>query len=106
MTGRGVKQDARQDYAEANKWHRKAAEQGHASAQYSLGISYDQGQGVKQDYAEANKWYRKAAAQGLADAQNNLAYAYADGHGVKQDYACSVLRAWPWRTQQEYYQSN
>ncbi len=47
---------------------RKAAEQGHAEAQYNLGGFYVFGDGVKQDYAEAVKWYRKAAAQGDAQA--------------------------------------
>ena len=51
--------------AEAFKWFRKAAEQGHAKAQYNLGLMYDKGQGVPQDYAEAVKWYRLAAEQGL-----------------------------------------
>ena len=54
----------RGDYAEAVKWYRKAAEQGHARAQYSLGFMYYNGRGVPQDYAEAMKWYRKAADQG------------------------------------------
>ena len=42
----------------------KAAEQGDAEAQTSLGLMYDNGKGVPQDYAEAVKWYRKAAEQG------------------------------------------
>jgi tetratricopeptide (TPR) repeat protein len=60
------------DDAEALKWYRKAAEQGHVSAQYNLGVMYGKGEGVTQDYAEALKWYRKAAEQGHAKAQNNL----------------------------------
>ncbi len=54
-----------QDYAEAVKWYRLAAEQGDASAQYNLGIMYINGKGVPQDYAEAVKWYRLAAEQGM-----------------------------------------
>ena len=52
------------DYAEAAKWYRKAAEQGHADAQYFLGSLYYNGQGVAQDEAEAERWFRKAAVQG------------------------------------------
>ena len=52
-----------QDYAAAVKWYRRAAEQGHASAQFNLGVMYDGGQGVLQDYAAAVKWYRRAAEQ-------------------------------------------
>ena len=73
LHGQGV----RQDYAQAVKWYRKAAEQGFAEAQYNLGVRYDQGQGVPQDYAEAVKWYRKAAEQGDAEAQLNLGVMYA-----------------------------
>ena len=57
--GYGVKQD----YAEAVKWYRKAAEQGNAYAQFNLGNAYYNGNGVEQDYAEAVKWYQKAAEQ-------------------------------------------
>jgi TPR repeat protein len=45
-----------QDYAEAAKWYRRAAEQGYAKAQYNLGVMYYNGEGVPQDYAEAVKW--------------------------------------------------
>ena len=36
-----------QDYAEAVRWFRKAAEQGDADAQFNLGRMYYEGQGVK-----------------------------------------------------------
>jgi TPR repeat protein len=36
--------------------------QGHADAQYSLGVAYEMGQGVPQDYVEAYKWFSLAAA--------------------------------------------
>jgi TPR repeat protein len=54
-----------QDDAEAAKWYRKAAEQGFASAQNSLGTMYDAGKGVRLDDAEAVKWYSKSAQQGM-----------------------------------------
>ena len=54
-----------QDYKEAIKWYRLAAEQGNANAQYNLGLMYDNGEGVPQDYKEAVKWYRLAAEQGM-----------------------------------------
>ena len=66
--GQGVPQD----YAEAVKWYRLAADQGDAYAQYNLGVMYDNGEGVPQDYKEAVKWYRLAAEQGHAKAQYNL----------------------------------
>ncbi len=49
----------KQDYKEAFKWYRKAAEQGNDEAQSNLGLCYENGQGVKQDFSEAVKWYKK-----------------------------------------------
>jgi len=40
---------------------RAKAEQGDVSAQFNLGVMYDDGEGVPQDYAEAIRWYRVAA---------------------------------------------
>jgi len=40
--GRGVPEDD----AEAVRWYRLAAEQGHAHAQYNLGVKYDNGDGA------------------------------------------------------------
>ena len=84
--GKGVPQD----YAEAVKWYRLAAEQSYASAQSNLGFMYKNGQGVPQDYAEAVKWYRLAAEQGVAAAQHNLGNMYNQGKGVPQDYTEAV----------------
>ena len=76
-----------QDYAEAVKWYRKAADQGDVGAQNHLGVMYDNGKGVNKDYAEAAKWYRKAAEQGHPFAQNNLGAMYGNGQGVNKDDA-------------------
>ena len=81
----------RADYALAAQWLRKAADQGHASAQFNLGVMYGNGQGVPQDYTQAVQWYRKAADQGNADAQTNLGHKYANGQGVPQDYALAYM---------------
>jgi len=52
------------DYRQAAEWFGKAAEQGHADAQYNLGELYNKGRGVKKDKKIAQKWYEAAAAQG------------------------------------------
>jgi TPR repeat protein len=57
-----------QDYAEAARWYRLAAEAGHPEAQKNLGFLYAAGKGVAQDQAEAEKWFRKAGASGNAGA--------------------------------------
>ena len=74
------------NYSEAFKFCSVAAEQGHAEAQFNLGVMYDNGQGVKQDYFKAVEWYQKAADQGQSDAQFNLGLLYYDGEGVRQNY--------------------
>jgi TPR repeat protein len=73
------------NYEEAAKWYKKAAELGHAYAQASLGDAYSQGEGVPEDKPEAVKWYKKAAEQGLDYAQFCLGSAYSAGEGVPED---------------------
>lgn len=82
----GVAAAQRGDYATAYRLWLPLANQGNAEAQYILGVSYHDGEGVPQDYAEAVKWYRKAAEQGYASAQFNLGIMYRIGQGVPQDY--------------------
>jgi len=72
------------DYVESVKWDRKAADQGYYSAQFSLGVAYDKGQGVPRDVAEAAWWFRKAAEQGFVIAQSRLGNMYKFGEGVPQ----------------------
>ena len=69
---------------------RKAADQGHAKAQYKLGDCYYFGRGVEQDYAQAVQWYQKAADQDNAWAQYSLGHCYYLGQGVKKDRAQAV----------------
>ena len=73
------------DYAEAVRWWRKAAEQGHAQAQNWLGFCHYYGQGVKKDYAEAVRWFSMSAEQGYDKAQNWLGFCYYHGQGVEKD---------------------
>jgi TPR repeat protein len=81
-----------QDYAEAVKWYRRAAEQGNTDAQMRLGVMYEDGRGgLPQDDAEAAKWYRKAAEQGNVDAQATLGFRYERGQGVSQDYVLADM---------------
>jgi len=77
-----IPNDVAQDYAESVKWYRKAAVQGHASAQTWLGVMYSLGFGVNRDYKAAAKWYRKAADQGNVLGQLRIARLYSQGKGV------------------------
>ena len=51
---------------------RSATKQGHESAQYSLGLLYEHGQGVTQDLEMAEYWYQNAAAGGSTWAEEAL----------------------------------
>jgi clan AA aspartic protease (TIGR02281 family) len=84
LQGQGVTQD----FKEAVKWFRLAADKGNIHALGYLGaIFHDGGNGVAQDYREAVKWFRLAAQKGDADAQETLGdIFYAGGAGVTQDY--------------------
>ena len=80
----------RGDYKTALREYLPLAEQGNLSAQYNLGLLYDNGFGVPQDYKQAAKWYTLSAEQGDAFAQYNLGGLYANGEGVPQDYKEAV----------------
>ncbi len=76
---------------EALPLFREAAEQGHADAQYSLGLLYREGRVVDRIDAEAMTWFRKAAEQGHADAQFFVGWMYWRGQGgVASDDAEAV----------------
>ena len=80
--GKGVPQD----YAEALRWYKMAADQGEPDAEDGLGYMYFAGRGSKQDYAEALRWYKRAAEHGNAKGQFDLGTVYNEGIGLPPDY--------------------
>lgn len=82
------------------EWHLKAANQGLAKAQFSVGDRYyfgpsteegpTKGQGVAQNYYTAFKWYEKAANQGHSESQLRLGLMYEKGYGVRQDHTKAI----------------
>jgi len=80
------------DFKKAAQWFRRAANKGHAGAQYNLGIMSYLGQGMDQDYAQAAHWFHKAGEQDHAAAQYNLGFLYYEGKGVEKD----SLQAFMW----------
>jgi len=73
------------DYKKAYKLLSPLAEQGNDKAQFTLGLMFNDGQGVPQDYEEAIKWFRLAAEQENHKAQLSLGLSYKDGKGVIKD---------------------
>ena len=84
--------DDRREAAEVVRMMTEAGEQGHAQAQYHLGVMYEQGKGgLPQSDALAVEWYRKAADQGDAGGQVGLARMYHFGLGdVPQDSSMAL----------------
>lgn len=78
----GIKANNLGDYEKAAIFYNQAAAQGHAKAQYRLGILYINGQGVMQSDDRAAGLFEQAAEQGLADAQYALGVLYKMGRGV------------------------
>lgn len=65
--------DVEQDYEEAYRWFRQAADQGFALSEHAVGECYKDGQGVQTDFHEAARWYQKSIDQGYEPARKALA---------------------------------
>ena len=74
------------NYSKALEKLRPLAAQGHAAAQYNLGVMHEWGDGVLQDNLLAVKWYRRAAENFHKDAQNSLGAMYSKGLGVEENF--------------------
>ena len=79
----------KEDYKEAAKWYRMAAEKGDLSSQVILSTLLENGDeefGVEKNEGEALMWLTKAAEAGSASAQMTLARKYEVGKMVAQSY--------------------
>lgn len=79
------------DYATAEANWRPLAEGGDPTAQFLLGLLYNNGQGLAQDNREAAFWYRKAAVQGDPAAQFFLGMLFYGGGGAGQDFGTAHI---------------
>jgi len=75
------------DNSDSERWFRKAADLGDATAMLNLGAMYQLGNHVKEDLEKAVYWYRIAAEKGNPSAMYNLGRMYERGHGVPKDLA-------------------
>ena len=86
-------EQVKQDRVEAERWLRKAAEQGLRDAQMSLGMVYFNGWApMRRDFKEAAKWYYLAAMQGEPNSPSLLAMMYDTGFGLEKD----LVQAYIW----------
>ena len=83
----------------AVEWYAKAAAQGSAFAQRSLGTHYLYGDGVPADDHLAFYWFGQSAGQDDAVAEESLAYLYLKGRGIPQDPR--VAFAWYYRSAEQ-----
>lgn len=75
----------RQDFAQAARWYRVAAEQGIAAAQNNLALMHAQGRGLPRDVGQAIELWLAAATQNHPMAQYNLGLAFFRGEGVPKE---------------------
>ena len=73
------------EMALAASWFEKAAAQGHAGAEYNLGVLYLEGKGVAKNAVEAAKRIGKAAQAGHVDAMLDYGVLVIRGEGVQQN---------------------
>jgi hypothetical protein len=73
-----------QDFAEAARWLKKAAEKGHQRAQVKMGIMCKFALGVKKNYSLALRWFGLAIEQGDVG-QDMAEMMYSEGKGHWQD---------------------
>lgn len=76
-----------EDHQLAAMWYLKAANKGHAKAQYNLSIKYRKGDGVQMSMTDAYYWCKKSADQGDTNAIHNLGVMTNLGQGVEKDTA-------------------
>jgi TPR repeat protein len=91
---RGRNAHTKEDFTEAAKWYRIAADQGYMKAPGNLGLLYLLGRGVQKDIREAHRLTRLAANQGGMIAQHRLGLFYLRGIAVNynRELAVSWLR--------------
>lgn len=73
------------DHQEAARWYGQAANEGHRSAQYLLGLLLST-QGPMHDESQAFRWMRSSAEQDYVPAWTQLGLMYERGRGTAVDY--------------------
>ena len=61
----------------------EAVRKGNATAQFALGVMFENGEETEQNYAEAYEYFILVAEQGHSGAQHNLELMQENGFGMK-----------------------
>ena len=78
-------QEVEQNYKEAFKWFRLAAQKGLPDALFYFGLMHYEGKAVAQNYSHALLLFIEAAKQGQPQAQFIIGNMYLSGQGVKSN---------------------
>jgi len=73
------------DLHKARDWYARAADQGHAWAQFALGHMHDRAEAGPRNHLAARRWYEAAARQGVSEAQMQYARMLQAGLGGNAD---------------------
>ena len=82
----GVSAYERGDYNAAYEEFFQLAKDGDSTAQYNLGLLYEQGLGVQYNRDKAVSWYTAAAEGGHGDAQLIIGDLFIEGYWSKEDF--------------------
>jgi TPR repeat protein len=74
-----------QDFAKAQHWCRRAAEQNDSVGALALGVIHEHGFGTDRDLAIAARWYARGAELGNDAAATALGLLHLDGLGVEKN---------------------
>ena len=87
-------QGTTQNYKQAFKWYKKAAEQGYAPAQGVLGLMFFDGKGTTQDYVMAHMHLNVAASSGLEEAKKQRILVEKSMTSSQVEKAQELAREW------------
>jgi TPR repeat protein len=84
--------DTQTDYALAEKWYRKASDQGNSRAQYSLGkLFFKERPGVKIEFEEAISLLKLSAIKGESASREFLDYMYTHGSAPYKNASVGIV---------------
>ncbi|KAF9549117.1 hypothetical protein EC957_004756 [Mortierella hygrophila] len=103
---RNGRQGVAQDSVRAMEWFHSAADQNDMESQFTLGVMYDNGEGVVRDSSKAMEWYLGAAGQQHVEACFCIGVLYYDGWGGRpRDLA--KAKEWFYRAaQRRHFEAN
>ena len=79
------------NWYQAFNWMKLAAENGHVSAQFMLGLFYKCGVGTNVDHSKAFYWFNLAAENDYEQAYSHIGRYYRDGRIISKNYETALV---------------